>query len=382
MPRGARPCYCGAPGAEAPRRGPRPDPDGPVISHAPADGEGLRWATDAAQFDTWSMPAGNDRCRLETGAFSVGGVACPIAASFVPDWAEWRALAGPATFSHQLNVRLAPAGPEAQRRLRKHLAQVALLAADGTWPERMHATQRQAVDGRLASPWLVDELLAADDPGLLARLQRGLRQRLHGLGGPACADSALDAGRFDELWLTGLDGATFGLAAGTDRHLVEAGHSVATEPLRRLLAEPADSAAADDTAPRPIDCFISHTSSDAGLAGRLCEALEALGLRCWIAPRDIPAGHSYAEGIMTALRRSRALLLLLSPAALASQHVQRELERAVSLRCKVLPLRLAAVQPQGAFEYLLSGCQWTDALPGADLQPVVARLHDGLAPRG
>ena len=40
----------------------------------------------------------------------------------------------------------------------------------------------------------------------------------------------------------------------------------------------------------PHDIFISHSSKDKTIADAACACLEARGLRCWIAPRDIIAG--------------------------------------------------------------------------------------------
>ncbi|MDR0948902.1 MAG: toll/interleukin-1 receptor domain-containing protein, partial [Lachnospiraceae bacterium] len=41
------------------------------------------------------------------------------------------------------------------------------------------------------------------------------------------------------------------------------------------------------------DVFISHSSVDKSIANAICHTLEANGMRCWIAPRDIPAGTNY-----------------------------------------------------------------------------------------
>ena len=78
--------------------------------------------------------------------------------------------------------------------------------------------------------------------------------------------------------------------------------------------------------------LISYASQDAAVAERLCAALEAAGLRCWIAPRDVRAGESYAAAIVEAINSCRMLVLLLSQGAIDSPHVLREVERASSKR--------------------------------------------------
>src|SRR5277367_973708 len=81
---------------------------------------------------------------------------------------------------------------------------------------------------------------------------------------------------------------------------------------------------------RPV--FISYASADASVAQNVCAALEAAGILCWIAPRDVVPGTLYADGIVGALDESKVLVLLLSKDAVASAHVGRELERATSKR--------------------------------------------------
>ena len=47
------------------------------------------------------------------------------------------------------------------------------------------------------------------------------------------------------------------------------------------------------------DVFISYASHDAALANNVAAALEGLGLKCWIAPRDVTPGAHYASEIAT-----------------------------------------------------------------------------------
>ena len=43
------------------------------------------------------------------------------------------------------------------------------------------------------------------------------------------------------------------------------------------------------------DVFISYSSKDSGVAFDVCAMLEAAGLTCWIAPRNVYGGKSYAR---------------------------------------------------------------------------------------
>ena len=75
--------------------------------------------------------------------------------------------------------------------------------------------------------------------------------------------------------------------------------------------------------------FVCHASNDAGMAQRAVEVLEAAGVPCWIAPRDIEAGENYTQAILDALEAAPAIVLVFSSATNDSPHVARELETAV-----------------------------------------------------
>ena len=76
--------------------------------------------------------------------------------------------------------------------------------------------------------------------------------------------------------------------------------------------------------------FLSYASPDAAVANQVCEYLETHGVSCWMAPRDVKPGAAYADAIVRAINEASALVLMLSAAAMASEHVSREVERAAS----------------------------------------------------
>jgi hypothetical protein len=135
-------------------------------------------------------------------------------------------------------------------------------------------------------------------------------------------------------------------------------------------AQPLRSAVAGSS--RPV--FISYASADAAIAQKVCSALEAAGIFCWIAPRDVVPGTQYADGIVGAIDESRILVLIISKDALASAHVGRELERAASKRHPVIALRLDTAPLTRAFEYFLNQSQWIEmgagGTDGSSLQGV------------
>lgn len=58
------------------------------------------------------------------------------------------------------------------------------------------------------------------------------------------------------------------------------------------------------------DVFISYSSKDNKIATNICTMLEASGITCWIAPRNIEGGKSYAREIIEAIGDSQLILFL------------------------------------------------------------------------
>lgn len=86
--------------------------------------------------------------------------------------------------------------------------------------------------------------------------------------------------------------------------------------------------------------FISHHNSSGRVAGELNEYLESVGFTCWMAPRDIRPGEDWAEAILNGLDRSDILILMVSPEALKSKHVSRELAFALDKGIPVIKFHL------------------------------------------
>jgi TolB-like protein len=115
---------------------------------------------------------------------------------------------------------------------------------------------------------------------------------------------------------------------------------------------------------RTASVFISYASQDAAVAATLVEALEGHGIVCWIAPRDVKAGALYADAIVRAISGAKAFVLVLSVSAIASSHVNKEIERASSKKRPIIALRIDAAPLTPALEYFLSESQWVEAQAG------------------
>jgi TolB-like protein len=126
---------------------------------------------------------------------------------------------------------------------------------------------------------------------------------------------------------------------------------------------------------RQCRVFISYASHDAAVAQKVCSELEAAGFPCWIAPRNVVPGTLYAEGIVHAIDESSILVLILSEQAVASAHVGREIERAVSKRHPVVALRIDTAPLAAAFEYFLNQSQWIE---GGGSDAAIAQLVEAV----
>ena len=114
----------------------------------------------------------------------------------------------------------------------------------------------------------------------------------------------------------------------------------------------------------PPPVFVSYATPDAAVANAVVEALERIGLGCWIAPRDVVPGSPYAGQIILAIDACRTIVLVLSQSSGASPHVLREIERAASKRHAIVALRIDQVPLPPDFEYFLNSSHWLDASGG------------------
>ena len=114
------------------------------------------------------------------------------------------------------------------------------------------------------------------------------------------------------------------------------------------------------------DVFISHSSIDKEIADKVCAALEAKGLTCWIAPRDIVPGSEWAVAISNAIAEIKAMVVIYSSNTQQSTQVPKEIALAEKRGKCILPYKIDDAELTGAFEYYLSGSHWIVANPKKD----------------
>lgn len=108
--------------------------------------------------------------------------------------------------------------------------------------------------------------------------------------------------------------------------------------------------------------FISHASKNFKLADEIRQLIEARGISCWIAPRDIPPGASYGENIADAIEHCCAVIFVMTEQANQSRAVANELELAFRHQRVIIPIRVNHIEPAQSLRFFVSNAQWVDAI--------------------
>jgi hypothetical protein len=143
-------------------------------------------------------------------------------------------------------------------------------------------------------------------------------------------------------------------------------YASASRPARSLTNSPEDTTHAH--------VFISYSRHDVAYVAKLAKHLEAYGLPVWY-DASVAPGHPFSEKIAEAIDRCFAFVIVLSPEAVASDWVRRELSRArrkhkqvrplLRAECEI-PLELDGVQ----FESVVDG-----RMPGLTFVTELQRLY-------
>jgi len=125
--------------------------------------------------------------------------------------------------------------------------------------------------------------------------------------------------------------------------------------------------------------FVSHSHDDAPAADLIVKALEERGVVCWLAPRDVAAGGSYAESILNAIESASCFVLIYSQSSNVSSHVMREVERALKFGVNIVPVRFDDSTPSKSLDYLLATVHWLAIAPDARDRSIVKAAEQILA---
>lgn len=119
------------------------------------------------------------------------------------------------------------------------------------------------------------------------------------------------------------------------------------------------------------EVFISYKSNDTQLgnndetvANELCAAIEAAGISCWIAPRDIEPGVRYGRAIMEAVNSCKVMVVVFSKHANISEHIANEVDAIFARKVDIIPFNIDGSRPGLELDYYLRRMQWIDARGG------------------
>lgn len=111
------------------------------------------------------------------------------------------------------------------------------------------------------------------------------------------------------------------------------------------------------------DVFISYSSKDSGVAFEVCAMLEEVGVICWIAPRNVSGGKSYAREIIEAITESQVVVFIFSSYSNCSSHVESEIDIAFNQEKIIIPFRIEEVNMSPELTYYINKKHHIDGIP-------------------
>lgn len=130
-----------------------------------------------------------------------------------------------------------------------------------------------------------------------------------------------------------------------------------------------------------MDVFISYEHQSKSIADNICAYLEAKGVRCWYAPRDVVG--PYADAIVNAIEQCKVFVLILNHNSSESVHVLNEVEmaykRIMDGNLTLVPFKVDDGTLSKSMEYYVKRLHWIDAV-SASLEQAIDQLYKQLVP--
>ncbi len=104
------------------------------------------------------------------------------------------------------------------------------------------------------------------------------------------------------------------------------------------------------------DVFISYSRKDVEFARQLTASLEEHGADVWFDQADIHAGVKWSSAIQQGLRDAKAMIVIISPASMASTNVEDEWQWFLDRRKPLIPVLLEPAD----IHFQLSRLQYID----------------------
>lgn len=105
------------------------------------------------------------------------------------------------------------------------------------------------------------------------------------------------------------------------------------------------------------DIFISYSRRDSEQALAIAGQLRGAGADVWMDTSSLTAAETWSAEIVSAIRSCHTLIVLLSPASVASKNVMKEVGLASERDKRIVPILLQECELAGALEYSLAGLQ-------------------------
>jgi hypothetical protein len=131
-----------------------------------------------------------------------------------------------------------------------------------------------------------------------------------------------------------------------------------------------------------VSIFISHVEENRDTAEAISRGLQAAGFNAWSYESNSVPGPTYLSQVMDAIENADAMILLISPEALGSHQVAREIEAAHELDRPIIPVLLGITHEK----YLQRRPEWRLALgaftsievPREGVDAIMPKLVGGL----
>ena len=154
------------------------------------------------------------------------------------------------------------------------------------------------------------------------------------------------------------------------------------EPVAMFVAAPAVEPAVIPAPVLPLAAvgdtlFVSYAHRDRLRVDPLVLEIEGMGRAVWIDRTGMTGGPGWAGQIARAIKGSRAVVLMASPSAYASDQVVRELYLAMGSKKIIVPIELEPADLPDELAYILAPFQ-RHALQAGDMRSVLSRALDAV----
>jgi WD40 repeat protein len=138
-----------------------------------------------------------------------------------------------------------------------------------------------------------------------------------------------------------------------------------------MRTEAPEHLASEPTAHGGLDAFVSYSRRDQSFVLGLKEALERRGRNVWIDADDIPPGAAWRRELGTGIEAADAFVFVISPNSVASPECAEELDRAVALGKRLVPVHY---RPAADVPGPLASIQYIHAEQGGGYQRMVEQV--------